>query len=172
MAKYEKAVFFDRDGTINVKMNDGDYVKEWDEFEFVEDAVETLASIKKKGYLTILVTNQRCIAKGIISTDKLKAIHNNMQNELAKHNCQFDEIFFCPHDISDNCGCRKPKAGMLLEAERYYNIAKASSFLVGDTENDILAGISYGIRTIKIGSKNPLADYSAERLKGILNIID
>lgn len=166
-----RIVFFDRDGTINRKMEEGQYVKCWKEFEFLPNVFFVLRTIKQRGYLTALVTNQRCIAKKIISTNKLHQIHEKMQFELNKHNCLFDQIFYCPHELFENCNCRKPRPGMLIKAETYYNIDKSSSYIVGDTESDILAGRNYGISTIKIGEKCSLAHYNVKRLRDILKII-
>lgn len=164
-------IFFDRDGTINNKMKDGEYVTCWDEFKFLEDVFFVLRTIKQRGYIIILVTNQRCIAKKIISINTLNQIHKKMQLELDKHNCSFDKIFYCPHEICENCNCRKPNSGMLSNTEKYYNIDRSSSYIVGDTKNDILAGLNYGITTIKIGDTCSLAHYNVQKLRDILKII-
>ncbi|HHY83593.1 MAG TPA: HAD family hydrolase [Clostridiales bacterium] len=171
MSKKYKAVFFDRDGTINVKLPENRYVTRWEEFEFLPDVFDVLRAIKHRGYLTILVTNQRGIGRKLMTEQQLQDIHQKMQNILMLNECPFDLIFYCPHDIHENCSCRKPQPGMLIKAEQYYPITRERSFMVGDSAVDIEAGRRFGVRTIQVGSWDGAADYSVMELKGILKII-
>ena len=142
-----KAVFLDRDGVVNRKL-ENDYVKNWNEFCFLPGVFEAIKAIKEKGYLVIVVTNQRGIARGLMTEEDLEEIHQRMQKELEKHGAEVDDIFYCPHDISDNCNCRKPKPGMLIQAHKKWNIDFASSFIIGDSNSDIEAGKRVGCQGI------------------------
>jgi len=142
-----KAIFLDRDGVINRKL-ENDYVKNWDEFCFLPGVFEAIKTIKEKGYLIVVVTNQRGIARGFMTENDLHEIHQKMQNELEKHGAQVDDIFYCPHNISDNCDCRKPEPGMLIEAKKKWDIDLDKSYIIGDSESDIEAGKRAGVRGI------------------------
>ena len=142
-----KAVFLDRDGVINRKL-ENDYVKSWDEFQFLPGVIEAIKAINERGYLVIVVTNQRGIAKGLMAEKDLEEIHRIMIEELKKHGAHIDDIFYCPHDTSDNCNCRKPKPGMLIQAQRKWDIDFAQSYIIGDSSSDIEAGQQVGCRGI------------------------
>ena len=146
MLNMNKAVFLDRDGVINRKLED-DYVKKWDEFCFLPGVFEAIKTIKEKGYLVIVVTNQRGIARGFMTEKDLEEIHQKMQKELKKHGAQVDDIFYCPHDIKDNCTCGKPQPGMLFSAQKKWNIDLAQSYIIGDSDSDFEA--SRGAFTMK-----------------------
>lgn len=146
-SEVNKAVYLDRDGIINRKL-EKDYVKNWDEFHFLPDTIKAIKTINEKGYLVIVVTNQRGIAKGLMTEKDLQEIHRRMCEELQKHGAYIDDIFYCPHDIKDNCNCRKPKPGMLIEAQKKWNIDFAQSYIIGDSESDIEAGKRVGCKGI------------------------
>ena len=154
-----RAIFLDRDGVINKKAPEGDYVKNWDEFQFLPGVKEAIRKLNEKGFLVIVVSNQRGIAKGVMTEDDLKEIHNRMKEELRKEGAVIDGIYYCPHDIEDHCGCRKPEPGMLLKAAREHDIDLGRSWMIGDSESDIKAGRRAGCKTILIGS-SPLNDTS------------
>ena len=140
-----KTVFLDRDGVINRKL-ENDYVKSWDEFVFLPGVFEAIKAIKEKGYLVIVVTNQRGITRGFMTEKDLQEIHQKMQDELKKHGAQVNDIFYCPHNISDKCNCRKPEPGMLIEAQKKWDIDFAQSYIIGDSESDIEAGKRAGCK--------------------------
>ena len=149
------AIFLDRDGVINKKMSEGDYVKDWNEFEFLPGVINALWKLKRSGYIIIIVTNQRCIAKGIMDENKLREIHSRMIGYFKKNGIEIDGIYVCPHDEPDNCDCRKPKPGMILNAiDDFRNkgiiIDIKKSYMIGDSEKDILAGKAAGLKTIRI----------------------
>ena len=169
--KIVKVMFFDRDGTINVKMPEDSYVTNWGEFQFLPYTFEVLRAIKDRDYKTILVTNQRGIARGIMTSTQLLDIHERMQSILRQNGCSFDHIFYCPHDIHEKCNCRKPKPGLLAMVDALYCINKEHSFMVGDSLSDMEAGRRYGVKTIRVGSIDVNADYSAMNLSEILTII-
>ena len=149
-----RAVFLDRDGVINRKL-ENDYVKSWNEFQFLPGVIEAIKAINERGYLVIVVTNQRGIAKGLMTEKDLEEIHRRILKELKKHvedpvrgSAHIDDIFYCPHDISDNCNCRKPKPGMLIQAQKKWDIDFAQSYIIGDSNSDIEAGQRVGCRGI------------------------
>lgn len=144
------AIFLDRDGVVNVRRID-DYVKQWSEFIFLPWIFDILPRIHEQGLLAVLVTNQRGISRGLMTVEDLHAIHDAMQGELERR-CghRFDAIYYCPHDRNDDCGCRKPLPGMLLDAAAAYDIDLRRSWMVGDSESDIEAGRAAGCHTAKV----------------------
>ncbi len=163
-----KALFIDRDGVIN-KRRMADYVKRTEEFEFLPEIFEVLPLIHAAGYLAIVITNQRGIGRGLMSEADLEEIHRSMQHQLHERTGHgFDAIYHCPHDHADSCACRKPLPGMILQAASRFDIDLASSWMIGDSESDIDAGIAAGCRTVRIhppgGSTR--ADLTAESLAG------
>lgn len=156
----QKAVFLDRDGTINKYVG---FLRNIDEFELLDGAVEAIKKINASGYLAIVVTNQPVIARGEVSFEELERIHNKMETLLGKEGAYLDAIYFCPHhphkghegerpELKFDCNCRKPKPGMLLKAAQDFNIDLAQSWMVGDGENDIKAGQNAGCRTALVGN--------------------
>lgn len=153
----QKAIFIDRDGVINKKMPDGDYVKSWEEFEFIPGTIEALRRLAEAGYALFVVTNQRGIARGLMTHAHLERIHANMRTELARHGVYLAGIYYCPHDYDDNCDCRKPKPGLLLRAAKENNLNLSDAILIGDSEKDIQAGSAAGCKTILLGGGKDLA---------------
>jgi histidinol-phosphate phosphatase family protein len=148
-----KCVFLDRDGVINKKAPEGDYIKKWNEFKFLPGVKETVRRLNKAGFLVIIITNQRGIAKGLMTEGDLKDIHAKMIEEFKKDGAKIDGIYYCLHDEKDNCNCRKPKIGLFLEAKKDFNIEMSESCLIGDSESDILAGQKAGCKTILLNEK-------------------
>ena len=150
----QKAVFLDRDGTIN--RPDG-FITKPKQFELLPGVAEAIKKINKSGYLAIVVTNQPVIARGECSFSELQKIHNKMETELGKEGAYLDAIYYCPHhtdkgfageriEYKCDCDCRKPKPGMLLQAAKDFNIDLSRSYMIGDSENDIEAGKRAGCR--------------------------
>lgn len=157
----QKAVFLDRDGTINKYVG---YLRNINEFELIDGTVEALKRINALGYLAIVVTNQPVIARGEVSFEELAKIHNKMETLLGQEGAYLDAIYYCPHhphkgyegerpELKIDCECRKPKPGMLLKAAKDFNIDLKQSWMVGDGENDIKAGKSAGCKTVLIGTE-------------------
>ncbi|MEP7234731.1 MAG: HAD family hydrolase [Ignavibacteriota bacterium] len=165
-----KAIFFDRDGVINERIIGG-YVRAWSEFHFLPDVGETLKVIKQKGYLAIVVTNQRGVGLGLFSQADLDLVHQMMQEELQqKYGVQFDDIIFCT-DSDDEPGRRKPSPAMLVEAQNKYSIDLAASWMIGDTHSDILAGTRAGTRTAFVVNEHERTPDSATVVIGSVNEI-
>jgi D-glycero-D-manno-heptose 1,7-bisphosphate phosphatase len=141
-----KAIFFDRDGVINERILGG-YVRSWDGFHFLPDVGETLKEIKDRGYIAIVISNQRGVGLGLMSEKDLVEIHDRMQKELVeKYGVEFDDIIVCTDAASDSSR-RKPSPAMLLEAQKKYDIEMPMSWMIGDTPSDIEAGIRAGTKT-------------------------
>jgi histidinol-phosphate phosphatase family protein len=153
----KRAVFLDRDGVINRKAAEGGYVTRWEDFHFLLGVAEAIKSLHRAGWSVIVISNQRCVAKGLLTVAELEAIHQKMLEELARSGAKLDGIYYCPHDEEPPCSCRKPSPGMLLTAAQEHQIDLTSSWLVGDSESDIEAGKRAGCRTVRI-----VADLTAE----------
>lgn len=172
LKKKQKAVFLDRDGTINEYVG---FLRSIDQFRLLPGVSEAIAKINASPYLTIVATNQPVIARGEVTFSELEEIHKKMETELGKGGAYLDDIFFCPHhphkgyegeveELKFDCECRKPKIGMLLQAAEKYNIDLASSWYIGDTTMDIQTGKNAGMKTILVqtGEAGKDGKYNAE----------
>ena len=175
----QKAIFLDRDGTINKYVG---FLRDIDEFELIDGAAEAIRLINESGYLAIVVTNQPVIARGEASFEELDAIHNKMETLLGAEGAYLDGIYYCPHhphkgyegevpELKIDCDCRKPKPGMLLKAAQDFNIDLSQSWMIGDGENDVRAGQNAGCRTALIGSENYDQDITVNSLKNAVEQI-
>jgi len=163
-----KTVFLDRDGIINRKRPEDDYVKSWAEFEFLPKVKEALILLKEKKIRIIITTNQRCVARGIITEATLQSIHGQMLAEFGRAGISIDAIYYCPHE-KGHCSCRKPQIGMFLQAKRDFpDINFTTSTVIGDSLIDMEAGTRLGCRTILIADTNiGLSMIEQARTKGI-----
>lgn len=154
----QKAVFLDRDGTINKYIG---FLRDIDDFELIDGVASAIKAINASGYLAIVVTNQPVIARGEVSFEELQEIHNKMETLLGEQGAYVDAIYYCPHhphkgyegerpELKIECDCRKPKPGMLLQAAKDFNIDLEHSWMIGDGENDIIAGKNAGCHTALI----------------------
>ena len=162
----QKAVFLDRDGTINEYVG---LLTNIDDFKLINGVADAIKDFHKKGYLVIVVTNQPVIARGEITIEELEAIHNKMETLLGMEGAYVDDILYCPHhpdsgfegerpEYKIECSCRKPKPGMLLEAAERYNINLSCSYMIGDSKSDVIAGIAVGCKTILLENSMTLKD--------------
>jgi len=143
-------VFLDRDGVLNRKLPEGEYVTGWEQFQWLPGAVEAIARMNRAGMTVILVSNQRGIALGLFTHDQLELIHKNMRADLAQRGARMDAIYYCPHDIGE-CQCRKPDLGLFEQAYRDFPQASAqNSVVIGDSLSDMQAGQRLGMKTIFI----------------------
>ena len=158
----QKAIFLDRDGTINKYVG---FLRNIDDFELIDGVAEAIRKINESGYLAVVVTNQPVVARGEVSFEELEEIHNKMETLLGKEGAYLDAIYYCPHHphkgyegerpvLKIDCDCRKPKPGMLLKAAADFNIDLSRSWMVGDGENDIQAGINAGCKTVLLSNGN------------------
>jgi D-glycero-D-manno-heptose 1,7-bisphosphate phosphatase len=146
----KKAVFLDRDGVINRKPPEGEYVTRWEDLELLPGVAEAITVLAKAGFLVIVVSNQRCVAKGLLTVRELDSIHQRMCDKLAGVGAVITDVYYCPHDAHPPCDCRKPAPGMLLAAVRNHEIDLAGSWMVGDSDTDVEAGKKAGCRTARI----------------------
>ena len=166
----QKAIFLDRDGTVNEYVG---FLRNIDEFKLIENTAEAIKKINSSEYLAIIVTNQPVIARGEVTYEELKQIHKKMETLLGQEGAYLDGIYYCPHhpksgfegeikELKIECECRKPKPGMLLKAAKDFNIDLEKSWIIGDSENDILAGKNAKCNTAYINVKdiNENIDYN------------
>ena len=157
-------LFLDRDGVINLKL-DGEYVKNIDQFEFISGVKTSISKLSKIFKRILIVTNQQGIAKRIMSDKDLDALHEYMLLELEQNGGVIDKIYYCPHLSSENCNCRKPNPGMIQQALiDFPEIKLAHSYLIGDSDTDILAGNKMGLISIKVDDEYTLSKWCNELL--------
>jgi D-glycero-D-manno-heptose 1,7-bisphosphate phosphatase len=158
----KKGAFLDRDGVINRKAPEGQYVTRWEDMEFLPGACDAIRLLNHSGFLVVVVSNQRCIAKGLLTTDELESMHARMRREFEAAGAKIDAVYYCPHDTQPPCGCRKPEPGMLLNAARTHNVDLAASWAIGDSEHDVEAGKRAGCRTTRVIGNNKSTTTSAD----------
>lgn len=145
-------VFLDRDGVINRKPPDGRYVTSWREFEFLPGAVAAVRLLNDAGFRVIVVSNQRGVARGMMTEEAVRRIHDRMVQKMASRGARIDAVYFCPHE-EGTCQCRKPGVGMFLQARAAYpDISFADSCVIGDSQRDAAAARTLGARVFLIGA--------------------
>ena len=172
----QKAIFLDRDGTINKTSG---FLTDVNDFQLIGGAAEAIKRINKSGYLAVVVTNQPVIARGECSFEQLQEIHNKMETLLGKEGAFIDGLFLCPHhtdrgfegeriEYKLDCECRKPKAGLFVQAQKALNVDLSQSYMVGDSEIDIKAAENAGCKKaflIETNGENALLEAVNEILK-------
>lgn len=155
----QKAIFLDRDGTINKYVG---FLRNIDDFELIDGVTEAIRRINQSGYLAIVVTNQPVIARGEVTWEELREIHKKMETLLGKDGAYIDGIYICPHhpdkgfegerpEYKFDCDCRKPKPGLLLQAAHDFNIDLSQSIMIGDSDRDVEAGKNAGcLKSVKV----------------------
>jgi D-glycero-D-manno-heptose 1,7-bisphosphate phosphatase len=168
-----KAIFLDRDGVINRKAKtDDEYVICWEKMKILSGVPEAITLLNRSGFQVIVVTNQRAVAKGLISIADLEAMHRRMCEYLARKGASVDAVYYCPHELQPQCECRKPSPGMLFEAARTHNIDLTASWMIGDSEKDVQAGVRAGCRTARVVRENRLIESNADIVaKSLLSAI-
>jgi len=154
-----RTVFLDRDGVINRKMPEGEYVSSWERFALLPGVQAAIARLNEVGLRVIVVTNQRGVALGKYTVADVEAVHSNLQNALAAEGAHVDGFYFCPHD-KRACDCRKPLPGLFHQARKDFpEITAESSVIVGDSLSDVEFGKGLGMRTVFVegdaGSRKP-----------------
>lgn len=166
LSQKQKAIFLDRDGTINKYVG---FLRDIHQFELLPNASKAIKKINDSGYLAIVVTNQPVIARGEVTREELNEIHNKMETLLGQDGAYLDGIYYCPHhphkgykgeivELKIDCDCRKPKPGMLIQASKDFNIDLNQSWMIGDSDNDILAGVNAGCKTERVTEEESLYD--------------
>ncbi len=144
-AQLKKVVFLDRDGVIN--RDSPDYIKNWNEFEFLPGSLEALRLLSQAGFHLIVITNQSMIGRGMVPLKLLEETHRKLKDAVAATGGDIFDIFFCPHRPDEACDCRKPSPGLIQQACRRYGIDPADSVMIGDSAKDVLCGRNAGCGT-------------------------
>jgi D-glycero-D-manno-heptose 1,7-bisphosphate phosphatase len=169
----QKAIFLDRDGTVNRYVG---FLTDIKDFELLPETAEAIRMINDSDYLAIIITNQPVIARGEVTFEQLDEIHNKMETLLGLEGAYLDGIYFCPHhphsgyegevkELKIDCDCRKPKPGMFFKAAEDFNIDLSQSYMIGDSDNDVSAGGNAGCKCIKI-------DRDGDLLKAVKEAIE
>ena len=151
-----KAIFLDRDGVINQERKD--YVKKLDEFKILDKIADAINIIKSHGFLVIIITNQSAINRKLLSVETLNKIHEKLQSYLEKYDTSFDQVYFCPHMPSENCECRKPKPGLIIQAVTDFKIDLSQSYMIGNSETDVQAATNAGCKGILLKENQTLLE--------------
>lgn len=166
LSNKQKAIFLDRDGTINKYVG---FLRDIDEFELIDGVAEAIKKINASGYLAIVITNQPVIARGEVTIPQLEEIHKKLETELGYSGAYIDALYYCPHhphkgyegevpELKIDCDCRKPKPGLILRAAEKYNISLEDSYMIGDSDSDAIAGVTAGCQIIKIDTDQSILD--------------
>ncbi|MDE6220775.1 MAG: D-glycero-beta-D-manno-heptose 1,7-bisphosphate 7-phosphatase [Lachnospiraceae bacterium] len=158
----ERAVFLDRDGTINV---DVDYLYETDKLVFIDGTFEALALLKEQGYRLIVISNQSGIARGYYGAPEVEQLHEYMNAILLRHSAAIDAFYYCPHVEQDRCTCRKPQTGLIERAAAEWDIDLACSYMVGDKETDVMTAVNAGCGYGLLLSGHAISDGLREKYK-------
>ena len=143
-------VFLDRDGVLNRKLPEGEYVTAWEHFDLLPGAAEAIVKLKQAGMRVLVISNQRGIALGLYRAEDVDRIHAQLQKELETHGTQIDGFYFCPHD-KEACNCRKPLPGLFQQAQAQFpDIQPETSVMIGDSLSDIEFGRNLDMTTIFI----------------------
>lgn len=168
-----KCVFFDRDGIVN-RSPDAGYVERWEDFCLLPEFVESLRTARQAGYEAAIVTNQRGVARGIMSRETLESIHCLLRDELKRQKAPaLLDIIYCPHNLT-GCVCRKPQPGMLYALAARHRIQLSASWMIGDNETDAVAGKRAGCRAILVNAKkmDTRADYKIDRMARLPSLLN
>jgi D-glycero-D-manno-heptose 1,7-bisphosphate phosphatase len=166
----KRAVFFDRDGTINEEVG---YIKDLTDLKLIKGAADSINKLRDAGFLVILITNQSGPARGYYSEEWVKSLNNRVQELLIQEGTKLDEMYYCPHlpdgtvpEYTKVCDCRKPEIGLFLQARAKYDIDLNNSFMVGDKATDVEAGHNAGCKSIllKTGYGTQVLDGSYQSL--------
>ena len=164
----EPAVILDRDGVLNSRPPRAQYVTRWEDFQWLPGVKEALSVLSQAGYRIIVVSNQAGIGRGVMTEAALDDIHTRMKAEALEAGGRIDAIYFCPHDWEEGCECRKPKPGMLFQAQRDFNLDLTRTVFVGDDERDAQAAEAAGCPSILISERTSLLDISRQLVLGFL----
>lgn len=148
-----QAAFLDRDGTINQSPPQGEYVTQIEDFRLLPDAVEGMGRLARCGFALVVVSNQRGVAKGLVSEDLLRATEEAIQEALRPAGTAIARFYYCPHELEEECDCRKPRPGMLIRAQEELGLDASASWMIGDSGTDIEAGRAAGCRTAYLGDE-------------------
>lgn len=165
-ASIGQTVFLDRDGVIN--RDSPDYVTSWEQFVFLPGSLEAICRLTAAGLVVMVITNQSAVGRGMMNTATLEAMHQNLRQAVEAQGGRIEAVFYCPHHPNDGCACRKPKPGLIAQAQRNYGLDLAAATMIGDSARDIECGIRSGCgRTILVqsGLHDACPELDAQRLR-------
>jgi D-glycero-D-manno-heptose 1,7-bisphosphate phosphatase len=160
----QPAIILDRDGVLNVRPGPGRYVRSPDEFRWVAGSLEALRLLREAGYRVIVVSNQAGIGRGEMTAADLSKVHRRMLADAEEAGGRIHAIYHCPHGWADGCGCRKPKPGMLFQAQRDHHLDLTRTLFIGDDERDALAASAAGCPWRLVSEERSLLDLTREVL--------
>ncbi|NHC44748.1 HAD family hydrolase [Motilibacter sp. K478] len=167
-------VFLDRDGTLNVKADEGRYVTSPADLVMLPGAVDAVRRLNATGARVIVVTNQRGVARGLMSRQDLDRVHDRLHSLLAAGGARVDAVLACPH-AADSCDCRKPLPGLVTQAaDRFAGLSPTRSAMVGDADSDVELGLRLGMLTVRLGTeaaRKPLADHTVPTLAAAVEVL-
>jgi histidinol-phosphate phosphatase family protein len=153
-------ILLDRDGVINRRIPDG-YVTSWEQFEFLPLALDALRLLAGSGYQTIVVSNQACIGKGLMSEEELARLTSRFVDAVVKNGGRICDVYYCPHRAEDGCECRKPKPGLLRRAQQEHGFVFAQTYMIGDSERDLMAAHEVGCPAVLVRA-GPSSDFDVD----------
>ncbi len=165
----KKYIFLDRDGVTNVRPPKAEYVKAPEDFVWLPGAKEAIKKLNEAGFSVILISNQAGIARGIMTVEDFNRIQEKMNLDLAEIGARIEAVYFCPHGWDENCECRKPKPGMVYQAQKDYSINLTECVLIGDDERDIITAHNANMKGILVTDSYTLQKAVDDVLAGIIN---
>ena len=148
--QHDRVVFLDRDGVINDEPPEPGWAMRWEDFAFADGALDALRCLREAGFTVVVVSNQSCVSRGYATVEQIQGIMDHMVAEVAAAGGAIAGVYWCPHVTADECGCRKPKPGMLEQAASELGLRPERAFLVGDSERDVQAGRAKGCTTFLV----------------------
>jgi D-glycero-D-manno-heptose 1,7-bisphosphate phosphatase len=158
-----RAVLLDRDGVLNVKADEGDYIRKPVDLRLLEGSAEAIGRLNRAGLLALVVSNQRGLTRGLMSAADLDAVHRELAAQLATAHAHLDGIYVCPHGYEDACDCRKPKPGLLLRAMREHGLAPDECVMIGDRPSDVGAAKAAGVSSVLIAPPDVACEPAPDR---------
>jgi len=149
----KKIIFIDRDGVINRDpggWTEHSYVTKWSDFHFLPNSIKALRKLKNAGYDIVVISNQGGVSKGYCTKEALNDINKKMLEKIEKNGARIKKTYYCPHQDSDSCDCRKPETGLFRRAEKELGVCAAGKFFIGDGKTDVEAGARMGMKTILV----------------------
>ena len=169
MSTRNRAVFLDRDGTI-IRQVDGEYVTKPEQIDILPGAADRIKAINEAGWLVCIVTNQRCVAQGLCTNDDVEEVNNRLALALVLSDARINSFVWCPHELSDECYCRKPRPGLLYRMAVAHKLDLRECLMIGDSESDMLAARAAGCQWFPVKKNVGLAQWDPKKLANVREI--